>query len=294
MKNKILGAFIMAEGQPDSQQTQVLGMGIMMVFQFKGGLEWNGAARTAFGTDIKYYDCEEHAMCAFIEQDGYRELLTRKNTVVFWNDTTYPELNVHCCLIISGKYKDYPNCQQVFGSYIGKGASLIPSLMSRKDTDPLALLPSGCRSYIEKGDRLHAQGKIEEAIEEYGHAYDLKKGNLYLGVKLVGEMLQSKNIKQREMGFYVVMQVAQLDSTNTMKGDYYVLLAKSLYTYIKDDNEAKLDADLAGIGTTTRKYLASAISDARYLGTDVPEFREMEAALQKGVNKKGSFFKRKK
>ena len=291
MKNKILGVFIMAEGQPDSQQANMLGMGIMMEFKFKGGLDWDGAARTAFGADIGAYDSEEHAMCAFIEQDGYRNLLTRDNTAVFWHDTTYTSLNVYCCVIVNGKYQSFPDCQTVFGKYVGKAASRASSPKSGSSADPLASLPAGCRKYIEEGDRLHKMGKIEEAIVAYGNAYDLKKGNLHLGTKLVGEMLQSKDIKQREMGFYVVMQVAQLDTSNTMKGDYYVLLAKSLYAYIKDKNEAKLDADLASIGTTTRKYLTSAISDARYLGTDVPEFKEMDAALEQGT-KKGSFFRR--
>ncbi len=293
MKNEILGVFIMAEGQLDQQQTNILGMGIMMEFQFKKGLSWNGAARTAFGADLSPYDSEEHAMCAFIEQDGYGKHLTRQNTAVFWHDTTYPDLGVYCCVLISGKFESYPDCGKVFGKYIGRPGARAAASKSGSNADPLSSLPAGCRKYIEEGDRLHKKGKIEEAIDAYGKAYDLKKGNVYLGVKLVGEMLQSRDIKQREMAFYVVMQVGQTDPAAIRSGDYYVILAKSLYAYMKDDNEAKLDADLKSIGTTTRKYLASAISDARYLGTEVPEFKEMDAALAKGVKKSGFFFRKK-
>ena len=64
-------------------------------------------------------------------------------------------------------------------------------------------------------------------------AYDMDKGNLYLGTKLVNAMLKSKDIRQHEWAFYVVMQIGQLVPTNTtQEGGYYVLLAKSLFANI--------------------------------------------------------------
>ena len=176
-------------------------------------------------------------------------------------------------------------------------------LFSRKKTDPapeqtdgyaaLGLSPA-CAELVKQGDERAAEGDAYGALSLYFTAHMQDKYNLVIARRYARQALSYDDPAYPGAMFRFLTDVYEHHTVEELSGEDFELMAKSLYWQIKNGNEAKLDAELKDFGFTTAGYLAKCISDARYLGVDVPEFKEMEAAVAKGTEnvKNSSFFKK--
>ena len=279
MKNEVLGNYIISAGKLTPDQQNMLAQSLAL-FAAMGGLEGSVKAAVSCEVPMEMFENEAHAMYTFIKENNGEKDLNKSNTAVLWHDTSLPDAGVWCCLIISGKYKDYQDCDTVFGPYYG-------STVSREEWSQLS---EECRALMKQAAAYERKGDLKQAIYYYGTAYSKDRSSFVMGRKLCRVMLQSDDQSERETVFKIISQLARLNGNKAMTGPDYALLARSLYVYVENGSEGELDRLLKPKGYTTRKYLERAISDARFMGTDIPEFKEMLKSTKKGFG--GLFSKR--
>lgn len=270
--NKILGVYIIADGKFTNENAQLIIMGLSLNFAdlFKG---WDGRFSSAYEVHFEAFAYTEQALGAFIIQNGGQKLLTDKNTAIIYHDTSFPGKKVYCCILVKGKYKDFP------------GAGLLSQNSDAKK-------PSReIRKFMKAGEKAERKEKWKEAAAFYMHAANIDGSKQEIWRLAIGSLLKDDSSKLS--AFRVFMDYCKRFGQPKMNGEDFALLAGSLYAYIEAGKESVLDAEMADLNITTVGYMLQAISDARYLGTDKPEFKQMEKDAEKSASRKGSgaFFK---
>lgn len=164
------------------------------------------------------------------------------------------------------------------------------------DYSALGLSPK-CAELVKEGDELAAQGQTYDAMNAYFSAHLLDKYNLIIGRRFARLALgYTEDPTWPDASYNFLHGIYKHHVVEDLNGEDFELMARAIYTQIQIGNEAVIDKELAEYGFTTAGYLAKCIDDARYLGVDIPEFKEMEAAVAAGTGrvKESGFFNRSK
>ena len=163
-------------------------------------------------------------------------------------------------------------------------------------------LPASVLEYVKMGDERLKNGETYDAIKAYFMADMYCKHNLVIARRFARTILSyEEDPTYPNSAFDYLGEVYDYHTVEELTGEDFELMAKALYRQIVVGKDGDRDKRLAPYGFTTAGYLAKCIDDARYLGVDVPEFKEMEQAVAKGTEKakeeakqNSSFFNRKK
>lgn len=272
--SRVLGVYILAGGAFSNEKAQLLAAGMKLKFMKMMG-KWDGRMLTAYEAPIGNYRSEEIAMGAFITQNGGEKFLTKRNTAIFWHDTTYPEAQVYCCILVKGRFEEYASADTLTEGAGGKASKKVAKL-------------------LKAGKAAERKKDWNKALQCYAEAAKEDRDSKEVWAGSLRASLHTDSLKSS--CFQMFMNYGQRFGQKSMDGEDFAMLAQSLYVYIEAGREAELDAQLAGLKINSVGYMLQAISDARYLGVDKPEFKEMEKAAEAKTGPRGgagSFFNRK-
>lgn len=151
----------------------------------------------------------------------------------------------------------------------------------------------GPQEHVDFADSLFKKGEYAQAAFGYEQAFLLRgSADLEIGRKMCKAYMRAG--REKEV-LAVLSDLIQKHEGKGFTGDDFAMYAASIYAYFTDGQEDYLDEIIQDcFNYSARQLLLNSISTARQLGTDLPEFKEMEAYAKKKKGGLGGLFKRRK